>query len=216
LNDLVKDRTFYLLARSQKNTRMLRCTMHTSEEIPFPEGVHTNMEAWMNRAEPDHRAIDNAMATGGQGSVRPTALAPKNTEREAKDEYLSHFFRHIDNAVVQMLKPKSEPLVLCAVEYELPVYRGMSACPNLVAEDVRGAPNRLKSGKMHARAIAALHLRYHHAVDAALAEWNHRVGAGASSILKDGSTPLTKAVSSRSSSPTGRRRPASTTKPPTR
>ena len=75
--------------------------------------------------------------------------------------------------------------MLAAVDYELPVYAGVNSYPHLAPESVHGAPNSLKSGEMHARALDALTRWYEKKVDDAIAEWNHRVGAGASSRLKD-------------------------------
>ncbi len=185
LGELVKDRTFYLLALSQKNTRLLRCTMHSSEEIPFPADIKNDFEVWMNQVKPDHTAVYNAMSAAAQGISGPNALAPKGADQDAKDEYLSHYYKQVDRGVNEVLKGHTEPLVLCAVEYELPIYREINTYPNLASEEVRGAPNGLKSGEMHARAIGALEVCYANKVDGALAEWNHRVGAGASSRLKD-------------------------------
>ena len=54
-----------------------------------------------------------------------------------------------------------------------------------MSEAVHGAPNGLKSGEMHARALEALEKTYANKIDATLADWNHRVGGGASSRLKD-------------------------------
>lgn len=185
LSDLVRNRSFYLLALSQKNTRLLHCTSRSSEEIAFPGEIKTDFNVWMNQVKPDHTAVYNAMAASAQGGSGPSALAPKGADREAKDEYLSHFFKQIDRGVNEILRGKTELLVLCAVEYEIPVYREVNRYPHLSPEEVRGAPNSLKSGEMHARAIEALQRSYSRQVDESLAEWNHRVGGGASSRLKD-------------------------------
>jgi Bacterial archaeo-eukaryotic release factor family 3 len=185
LAELVRDRRFFLLALSQKNTRLLRCTMHASEEVPFPSDVKTDFEQWMNQAKPDHTAVHNAMAASAQGASGPNALAPKGSDQDSKDEYLAHYFKQVDRGVNELLKGKTEPLVLCAVEYEIPIYREVNSYPHLASEAVRGAPNGLKSGEMHTRAMEALELDYNSRLDDVLANWNHRVGAGASSRLKD-------------------------------
>ncbi|HEY3456931.1 MAG TPA: hypothetical protein VGK64_20300 [Bryobacteraceae bacterium] len=185
LPELAKARRFYLLALSQKNVRLLRCTTRSSEEVSFPADVKADFESWMNQAKPDHTAVNNAMAAAAQGGSGPNALAPKGADREAKNEYLSHFFKQIDRGVNQVLKGRAAPLVLCGVEYELPIYREVNHYPHLLPIDVRGAANGLKSGEMHSRALAALQAAYAAKVDEALAEWNHRAGGGASNRLKD-------------------------------
>ena len=75
--------------------------------------------------------------------------------------------------------------MLFAVEYEVPIYREVNMYPHLLPESVHGAPNGLKSGEMHARAIEALNRSYDRKVDESLAEWNHKVGGGGSSHLKE-------------------------------
>jgi hypothetical protein len=185
LAEITRDRTFYLLALSQKNTRLLLCTHHTSGEVPFPSGIQTSFDAWMNQAKPDHTAVNNAMTTGAQGVSGPNALAPKGADDEARDEYLSHYFKQIDRGVNEALRGKTAPLVLCAVEYEIPIYRQVNSYPHLACAEVRGAANSLKSGEMHTRALQVLETCYQKKIDDAVAEWNHRAGGGASSRLKE-------------------------------
>src|SRR5581483_3780342 len=48
LLELKRNKTFYLLALSQKNVRLLRCTMHSSEEVPLPQSVAVNFDEYMN------------------------------------------------------------------------------------------------------------------------------------------------------------------------
>jgi len=184
LPDLTRDRDFYLLALSQNDVRLLRCSTRTSEEIPFPAGTIGSFEVWMNTAKPDH-VLDN------RGSVGPTAghmkgvMFSTSSDREAKGQYLSHFFKQIDRGVNELLRGQTEPLVLAAVEYERSLYRTVSSYPHLVQESVHGAPNGLKAGEMHARALEALERCYNTEVDNRLTEWNHKVGSGASNRLKD-------------------------------
>ena len=49
LVESVCERNFFPLALSQKNTRLLRCTWHSSEEVPLPSEVKTNVGEWMNQ-----------------------------------------------------------------------------------------------------------------------------------------------------------------------
>lgn len=186
LPEFSRERRFYLLALSQKNTRLLFCSTHACEEVPLPPGTQTDFEEWMNQVKPDHTLVYNAAtAPSSGGTVAMNALAPKGSDDEAKNEYLSHYFKQIDHGVAEALRGKSEPLVLCAVEYEMPLYRDVNSYPHLINEAVQGAPNGLKSGEMHARAFEALERDYQARVDDALAEWNHKAGGGASSRLKE-------------------------------
>lgn len=185
LRQVTRGAVFDILALSQKDVRMLRCTSRNSEEVPFPAGVKTNFDDWMNTAKPDHTS--NNMETGGPstGSMKGVLSTTSTTEREDKGEFLAHFFRQIDRGVNEILRSRNEPLVLAGVEYELSLYRTVNTYPHLAAEAVQGAPNGLKAGEMHARALEAMARCYRKKVDEVLAEYNHKAGGGASNRLKD-------------------------------
>ena len=105
--------------------------------------------------------------------------------RDNKDQYLAHFYKQVDHGLNECLRGKTEPVVLAGVEYELALYRPLNKYPHLAEASVEGAPNSLKSGEMHARALDALAHCYGNKVDEQLAEYNHKVGGGASNRLKD-------------------------------
>jgi Bacterial archaeo-eukaryotic release factor family 3 len=184
LPELTRGKSFYVLALSQKNVRLLRCTSRTSEEVDFPAGIATSFDTYMNTAKPDH-VLDNRASPGpGAGSSKGVMFGT-SSEREAKDQYLAHFYGQIDRGVNEVLRGKTERVVLAGVEYEIALYRSVSRYPHVANACVDGAPNSLKSGEMHARAIDAILRCYEKKVDEALGEYNHKVGTGASNRLKD-------------------------------
>ncbi|HEX3684459.1 MAG TPA: hypothetical protein VHU83_18125 [Bryobacteraceae bacterium] len=184
LPDLTRDKAFYILALSQKDVRLLRCTARTSEEVPFPQHVAASFDAYMNTEKPDHLTEGRSSPGPGAGSSKGVMFTV-SSEREDKAEYLAHFYRQIDRGVEEVLRGKNEPVVLAGVEYELALYRSLNSNLHLARESVQGAPNSLKSGEMHARALDAMSRCYEKKVDEALAQYNHKVGAGASNRLKD-------------------------------
>ena len=184
LSDLTGDKTFYILALSQKNVRLLHCTTRSSEEVAFPSAVATSFHTYMDPVKPDHNSVNRSSAGPDSGQTKGVG-GTTNTEREAKDQYLLHFFKQIDRGVNELLRNKEEHLVLAGVEYEVVLYRTVNSYPHIAEGTVHGAPNSLKSGEMHARAIEALQQGPAKKVDDALAQYNHRVGAGASNRLKE-------------------------------
>lgn len=187
LPELVRDKTFYILALSQKNVRLLRCTARTSEEVALPNGTPTNFDAYMNSAKPDHNSQYGAATGPSSGGSRglTTGTTAVRENRDNRDEYLAHFFKQIDRGLNECLRGKTEPVVLAGVEYELVLYRTHNKYPHLAEEAVEGAPNSLKSGEMHARALEAMARCYDKKVDDQLAEYDHKVGGGASNRLKE-------------------------------
>jgi len=184
LPDLIRDKTFYILALSQNDVRLLRCTQRTSDEVPFPPGFATSFDGYMNTAKPDHVSDGRAAPGPGVGSSKGVMFTT-SSDREDKGEYLAHFFRQVDRCAEEMLRGKTDPVVLVGVEYEIALYRSLNSTLPLAREAVHGAPNGLKSREMHARAIAALLRCYEKKIDEALAQYNHKVGGVASNRLKD-------------------------------
>lgn len=185
LPELTKAKTFYLLALSQKNIRLLCCTSNRAEEVPL-EGrdVQTNFDEWMNPAKPDH-TLNLGATAGPMSGTSKGVFGTSTNEREDRDKHLYNFYKQIDRAVNDLLRGKTEPLVVAGVEYELSIYRDANTYPNMSDEAVRGAPNGLKSGEMHARALEAIARDYQRRLDDALATYDHKVGAGATNRLRD-------------------------------
>jgi hypothetical protein len=184
LPELARNNIFYILALSQKDVRVLRCTSSTSEEVALPASVAKSFDAFMNSAKPDH-VLDNRSSPGPAAGSSKGVMFGTSTDREDRDEYLDHFYKQVDRGLNEILRGKTEPVVPAGVEYELALYRSLNTYPHLAEEVVQGAPNSLKAGEMHARALDAISRQYEKKVDDALAEYNHKVGGGASNRLKD-------------------------------
>ena len=181
---LLANPVFCVLALSQNDTRLLRCTLNSSEEIPLA-GAVTNFEQFMNSAKPDHIRDNRAAAGPGGGSSRGITFGTASN-MEDHDEYLANFFRQIDRSLAATLKETCEPVILAAVEHELSLYRSLSDYPHLLEEGIQGAPNGLKGGEMHARALAVLDRHRQNALKSVLAEYNHLAGGGrATNRLKE-------------------------------
>lgn len=184
LPELTRQKVFYILALSQKDVRLLRCTLRSSEEVAFPPGFPTSFDEYMNSVKPDH-TLGNRGTPGPSSGSSKGVMFTTSSDREDKDEYLAHFYGQIDRGLNEVLRGRNEPLVLAGVEYELALYRPLNTYPRLAEEAVQGAPNSLKAGELHARALDAILRCYDKKVEAALAEYNHKVGGGASNRLKD-------------------------------
>jgi hypothetical protein len=151
-------KSFSVLALSQKRTRILKCTEDAFAEVPFPPGFPSSLAEAMQTNQPDHM-LDNRM-TGGPSIGTGTVMFGTSTDREAKDEYLLHFFRKVDNAVNALMRKEprgsGEPLVAAGVEHEIALYRRVNTYPELVETGIQGAPDGMESGEIHRRALELL------------------------------------------------------------
>ena len=179
------DRTFHILALSQKHIRLLRCTGHSSEEIPLPASVPKTLMEDVQTDQPDHNLGNKSTGGPSTGSMKGVAFTT-STDREAKDEYLHHFYKDVDRGIRQLLKDDRSPLVLAGVEYELAIYRKINSYPHLAADAVQGAPDGLKGGELRKRALEAARSYFEGDLNKALDQFHEQSGsARASRTMKD-------------------------------
>lgn len=179
LSALAAQSSFYILALSQKRTRILKCTQQSSEEIPSPAGFPTSLADAMQARQADHDLKDRgsggpSTGTGGTGGV----MFGISSDRDDKDEYMLHFFMTLDKAVNTALKDSGDLLVPVGVEHEIALYRRVNTYANLAEPGVHGAPDGLDAAEIHRRAMEMLKeaaARPGHEVPA---DFDKRVGTG--------------------------------------
>jgi hypothetical protein len=147
----LSEQRFYILALSQKNVRLLRCTATTSQQIDLPPETPTDLEDWLNtrmpNAAPDHGQRHESEIGSTEGSFTSTH------DRDKKDEHIANFFRVINKAVFDLLRDEKAPLILCGVEYERSMYKGINQYPHVLEEGIQGSAESLKGPELHARAL---------------------------------------------------------------
>jgi hypothetical protein len=176
LKKIEGEMVFYILALSQKDVRLLRCTEHTSEEVDVKDAITPNINDFLTTAKPDH-VLDNRVTAGPSMGAGPGVMFGTNTEDESKGEYLHHFFKQVNDGVVGLLRGREKlPLVLCGVDEALAVYRSVNTWDSTPEDAVRGAPNGLRGGEMHARAIEVLQRAKDKELENILAQHDRQAG----------------------------------------
>ncbi len=172
-----KQRLFYILAISQKHVRVLRCTRKESEEVALPSGTPASLNDSKQTSKPDHD-LDNRSSGGPSMGSMKGVMFGTTTDKENKDEYMVHFMTEIDKGVHTLLKESGAPLVVVAVEHELAQYKRINTYPHLVDPGVHGAPDGLKGGEMHKRALELLEASTPEPVRKILDHFDKQVGTG--------------------------------------
>ncbi|HYO82140.1 MAG TPA: hypothetical protein VES20_12115 [Bryobacteraceae bacterium] len=170
----VAEEKFYILALSQNNVRLLRCTPDSSEQVDLGPNTPVSLEEWLNtrlpNSAPDHGTVRDAPEGSTGGSFTSTH------DRDNKDEHIYNFFRVIDRAVFDLLRGQKYPVVLCGVEYERTMYKGLSQYEHVMSEGVQGSPESLKGGEMHGRALEVVQEFFAQPAKKALALWERMGG----------------------------------------
>lgn len=146
-----EQRHFYILALSQAHVRLLRCTNHSSEEVPLGPDTPTSVEQWLNTRTPTTSPDHGAVRESGGGSTEGNFNSLQ--DRDKLDQHISNFFHRVDEAVFEILRNETLPLVLAGVEYEVSMYKDITRYAHLAPDHVHGAPDSLKGGELHKRAL---------------------------------------------------------------
>jgi Bacterial archaeo-eukaryotic release factor family 3 len=142
---------FYILSLSQKHIRLTRCSGGASVEVALPQSVPRTLEDAMQTARPDHVLDNRAWGGPSMGSMKGVMFGT-SADREAKDEYLMHFYKEVDKGLNELLKNEESAVVLAGVDYELALYHRVSSYPHLAPGGVRGAPDSFKGEELLRRA----------------------------------------------------------------
>lgn len=163
------EKRFYVLALSQKHVRLLRCTNHSSDEVTLGPNVPTSVEQWLNTRSPTTSPDRTAARQSETGS---TAGAFNSThDRDNLDPHIGNFFHRINEAVGEVLRAETAPLVLAGVEYETSMYRDINSYPHLAEGHVHGSPESLKGGELHKRALEVAHRAFAEPMNKALQQY---------------------------------------------
>src|ERR1700722_1580020 len=147
-----REQRFYVLALSQKHTRLLMYPYPSQQELELRRLAPQSLQAWMNSRIPDH-VLDNRSAGGPSVGNMKGVVFGTNSDRERHEEYLKHFFKEIDKGVHHILLGHTAPLILAGVEEELAVYRQVNSYPRLIEQAVLGSPDAFEPNELHDRAM---------------------------------------------------------------
>jgi Bacterial archaeo-eukaryotic release factor family 3 len=152
LSVVSKEQKFYVLALSQKHTRLLTYTYQSHQELQLRGLAPQSLRVWMNTRVPDH-VLDNWSAGGPSVGKMKGVVFGTNSDRERHEEYLKHFFKEIDKGVHHILLGHNALLILAGVEEEVAVYRHVNSYPRLIEQAVLGSPDALEPNELHDRAM---------------------------------------------------------------
>jgi hypothetical protein len=163
---------FYVLALSQNQARLLRCTAHLAEELPLPVGTPTSLAQALQY---DDFAPQPQFYSGTDGSPGAVFFAASVGSDLDKDNLL-RYCQMLDKGICAVLVPTGAPLVLAGVEYLLFIYRRASAYPHLVPQVLVGNADDLSADRLRERAWALVQPIFEQTQQAALARYEALAG----------------------------------------
>jgi Bacterial archaeo-eukaryotic release factor family 7 len=140
---------FYILAISRSSVRLIRATRFGAEEIDLSdvEIPHSFDEAMRyDDFEKSNLQRHPAVRTGaGAGRTMQHGHGPG--DEDLKKE-ISRYFQAVDRGVTDLLRVENAPLVLAAVDYLHPLYRGASNYRSIVQRGIEGNPEQLSPAQL--------------------------------------------------------------------
>ena len=148
------DGQFYVLALSRNHVRLLQGTRFRVSELEPTSMPRSLKEAlWVDDPE---KTLQYHTGSAGPGGRRAAVYHGQGGAADLDKANLERFFRRVDDGLIEFLGAARTPLVLAGVENYFPIYRAVSHYPMLQAGGIKGNPDDLSTGELHARAWARL------------------------------------------------------------
>lgn len=145
------DGRFYVLALSLGDVRLFEASRYQIGEIELGPEVPRKLEEVVGTEVDEVHLQYHSRAGGSRGAKSPVFHGQGGGEDDQKEE-IRRFFRRVDEAIQGYVEDRTAPLVLAAVEYQIPIYREASVHPHVVPEGVIGNPDNLRPEELHQRA----------------------------------------------------------------
>jgi hypothetical protein len=164
---------FWILALSQKEIRLWEGSASGLTAVNLGSVPTSLQEALGWDLERDHLGMHSS---GGHGDA-PIFHGHGSGKDDTKPE-LEKFFRQVDRGVQELLKDEIGPVILAAVEYYHPIYRGVSRLPNLAAEGIDRNVIGWEPDRIHEAAWPIARRSAEKTLDEAVDLWESSYGKG--------------------------------------
>jgi len=127
--------SFFILQLSQNTVRLFEADAYTITSIKHND-LPPSMKVALQHEDPERQL---QMRSTGNNTV---GFHGHGAGDEIDKAALERFLRAVDQGVVAALRGRSEPLVLAAVPYFLPIYQSVSRYPHIHSAMITGSPER--------------------------------------------------------------------------
>ena len=190
------EQPFYVLAISQGSVRLIKVTRYGAEEVDLSSvAIPHNLDEAMRYDDfekgnlPRHPTSRRA-DTGG----RTLQHGHGPGEADLKNE-ITRYFQAVDGGITKILGAGKTPLVIAAVDYQIPIYRQVSSYPHVLEKGVEGNPDQLTAAQIAERARPLVEPLFRSRIDNDLERFGNALGHGLASC--DLAETLTAAYSGR-------------------
>lgn len=142
--------TFYVLALSQNETRLLEATCRTVRRLGPEHLPQSLVDALGEVRTAQNLQFHTASSTRAGGQV--AVFHGQGVGEGDVKEDLRRYLRQVESAMRKLLAGRTAPVVLAGAEPLPSLYREISAYPHLAAATIAGNPEHLSDGELRDRA----------------------------------------------------------------
>lgn len=169
---VLTDRTYYVLALSQKKVRLLQCTRNSVREVEL-KNVPTSLDEAL-KYDVNEKSLQHHTGTGdgkavfhSQGSTADEAIHKKE---------ILQFLLLLDRGLAKVLSGNSSPLALAGVEYLCSLFRGLATYRNILDKLIPGNPDEKSNDKLHKEGLDIVEPIFRESQERARAHYNEHAG----------------------------------------
>ena len=173
------DGTFYVLALSQDEIRLLEGTRDSVNEVELADGVPESLaEAlWAEYRDRDNQYRMNtgrarSAGGGGQGGM----FHGHSDSEELDKQDIKRYFKQVDRGLKDLFAEKRVPLLLAGVDYLLPIYREANSYQHLLDAGILGNPENLSAKDLHGEAWSIVKPYFKQAQSGSAAQYEEHAG----------------------------------------
>lgn len=178
---------FWILELGQGQVRLWRGDARTArplEDTPLPTDMDSALGYEYGRdPEVVHRGTrPGSTAARNQSGGSVGAFHGHGAGHDDREPSLKRFFRAVDDALVELIGPDRDPVILAAVAEHHPVYRSLTRLQNLGSRGIEGAIRDWPADRVHEAAWPIALEEVEARIDTALELWERSYGPGKAEV----------------------------------
>jgi hypothetical protein len=176
---LTDNATFYVLAISRHDVRLLKCTRYTQAEEPISRTeVPRHIIEAIPDVEPKKTVQQHSGNVTGQGQGQHEAMYHgQGKEQRVEQHQILHFFRDVNDGIVKYMDGRS-PLIFAGVEELFDPYKQANTYDYLIDQPVTGNPEHLRPDELREKAWEVLEPYFHERLSEAKANYEQAEAYG--------------------------------------
>jgi len=171
LPSVSRDHSFYVLSLSQNTVDLFEATGSVMTMLDLGDTA-PSMSVALELEDPERQLQFHS--TGGGG----VAFYGHGAGAELDKTAIQRFLRVVDRGVCERLGDAREPLILACVDYYLPLYRTITAYPNVLDTAVSGNPEHRSPTQLHVDALQLIEARTSGENRPGIERYRHGLDAG--------------------------------------